>query len=102
MPIPEECISPRAPGGNEARIAAGLQHPAILPVYDVDLADGRWPYFTMQVVEGTTLASVLEARKDPSELLPAVRLQPEKGARIPTGILRGWLRLPLAPRAATP
>jgi cytochrome P450 len=28
------------------------------------------------------------------ELLPAARLLPERGVRIPTGILRGWLRLP--------
>jgi cytochrome P450 len=32
------------------------------------------------------------------ELLPDVRLQPDKGARIPVGILRGWLRLPIEPR----
>ncbi|MDJ0788795.1 MAG: cytochrome P450 [Myxococcota bacterium] len=31
-------------------------------------------------------------------LLPAVRLRPDEGARIPTGILRGWLRLPLEVR----
>jgi cytochrome P450 len=30
-----------------------------------------------------------------AELLPSVRLHPEAGARIPTGILRGWLRLPI-------
>jgi cytochrome P450 len=29
------------------------------------------------------------------ELLPSVRLRPDDGARIPTGILRGWLRLPV-------
>lgn len=33
------------------------------------------------------------------ELLPMVRLQPEAGARIPFGILRGWLRLPLGLRS---
>ena len=33
-----------------------------------------------------------------AELLPTVRLRPEAGARIPTGILRGWLRLPVEPR----
>ena len=32
------------------------------------------------------------------ELLPTVRLRPERGARIPIGILRGWMRLPLEPR----
>ncbi len=32
------------------------------------------------------------------ELLPRVQLQPEAGARIPVGILRGWLHLPLTAR----
>ncbi len=32
------------------------------------------------------------------ELLPTVQLQPDAGARIPVGILRGWLRLPLEGR----
>ena len=29
------------------------------------------------------------------DLLPSARLHPEQGARIPIGILRGWLRLPI-------
>ncbi len=29
------------------------------------------------------------------QLLPSARLHPEKGARIPFGILRGWLSLPV-------
>ncbi len=33
------------------------------------------------------------------ELLPSVQLKPEAGARIPFGILRGWLHLPLEFRA---
>ncbi len=33
------------------------------------------------------------------ELLPGARLRPEDGARIPVGILRGWLHLPVEPRA---
>ena len=34
----------------------------------------------------------------PGGLLPSVQLQPEAGARIPFGILRGWLHLPLTAR----
>jgi cytochrome P450 len=34
------------------------------------------------------------------ELLPDARLCPDRGTRIPTGILRGWLRLPVEPRRA--
>ena len=33
------------------------------------------------------------------ELLPSVQLRPDAGARIPVGVLRGWLRLPLELRA---
>jgi cytochrome P450 len=33
-----------------------------------------------------------------AELLPTARLLPDAGARIPVGILRGWLRLPLEVR----
>jgi cytochrome P450 len=33
------------------------------------------------------------------QLLATLQAQPDAGARIPFGILRGWMRLPLAPRA---
>src|SRR4051794_29906005 len=36
---------------NEARIAARLQHPCIIPIYDLgELPDGR-PFFTMRLVQ---------------------------------------------------
>jgi cytochrome P450 len=35
-----------------------------------------------------------------ADLLPDVQLQPEKGMRIPIGILRGWLSLPVEVRSA--
>jgi cytochrome P450 len=34
------------------------------------------------------------------DLLPGVTIRPDLGGRIPVGILRGWLRLPLEPRDA--
>ena len=44
----------------EARVQGRLEHPAIVPVYDLGRdADGR-PYFTMKRLAGTTLAEVLE------------------------------------------
>ncbi len=54
----------------EARIAAQLQHPGIVPVHELGrLPDGR-PYFTMKLVAGCTLDTLLEARRHPGEALP--------------------------------
>jgi serine/threonine-protein kinase len=54
----------------EARLAAQLQHPAIVPVYDLgQLADGR-PFFTMKLIQGRTLAQLLAERADPGQDLP--------------------------------
>src|SRR5512132_880761 len=43
----------------EARITACLQHPGIVPIYDI----GRWPdgtpYYAMRMVAGTTLKAKL-------------------------------------------
>jgi tetratricopeptide (TPR) repeat protein/tRNA A-37 threonylcarbamoyl transferase component Bud32 len=55
---------------NEARIGSRLQHPAIVPVYELgSFADGR-PYFTMKLVEGHTLAAMMQDRADPTEDRP--------------------------------
>ena len=54
----------------EARLAGQLQHPGIMPVYDVgQLTDGR-PFFTMKLIQGRTLAELLAGRTDPSHDLP--------------------------------
>jgi serine/threonine protein kinase len=46
---------------NEARITGSLQHPGIVPVYNLGrLRDGRL-YFTMKVVRGGTFAEMLSA-----------------------------------------
>lgn len=45
----------------EAQITAQLQHPGVVPVYELgELGDGR-PYFTMKEVRGRTLGSLIKA-----------------------------------------
>src|SRR6516164_2968437 len=54
----------------EARHVGRLEHPSIVPVYDLgELADGR-PFFVMKLVYGPTLAQLLAARATPAEDLP--------------------------------
>jgi serine/threonine-protein kinase len=60
----------RARFAEEARRVGRLEHPAIVPVYDLgELPDGR-PFFAMRLVHGRTLAEALAARSTPAEDLP--------------------------------
>jgi serine/threonine protein kinase len=54
----------------EARVGSRLQHPAIVPVYELGWFGDRRPYFTMRLVEGRTLAALLKERADPGRDLP--------------------------------
>lgn len=50
----------------EAQVGGQLQHPGIVPVYDIGrFGDGR-PYFAMKLVKGRTLADLLAERTDPT------------------------------------
>ena len=53
----------------EALICARLQHPNIVPVYEMGHYRGLCPFFSMKLVEGTTLLSLLQERGDPGERL---------------------------------
>jgi serine/threonine-protein kinase len=59
----------------EAQSAAGLAHPAIVPVYKVDTCEGQ-PYFSMKFVEGQTLAARVKEgllpQRDAARYLAAV------------------------------
>ena len=64
---PSRCSRPSWPGKpaaeqrfvEEAQIGGQLQHPGIVPVYDLGpFADGR-PFFAMKLVKGRTLADLL-------------------------------------------
>ncbi len=52
----------------EARVAAMINHPGIITIYDADEEDGT-AYIAMEFVEGDDLAGVLESRRlmDPAE-----------------------------------
>jgi serine/threonine-protein kinase len=51
----------------EAKIEGQLQHPGIVPVYDLGLQADKRPFFTMKLVSGETYSSLLSSRKDTSE-----------------------------------
>jgi serine/threonine-protein kinase len=48
----------------EAQISGQLQHPGVVPVYDIGHF-GQRPFFTMKLVKGKTLAALLGERTDP-------------------------------------
>jgi len=57
----------RARFDEEARYVSQLEHPSIVPVYDLgELPDGR-PFFVMKLIHGQTLEEVLAARATPAE-----------------------------------
>jgi len=50
----------------EAQIGGQLQHPGIVPVYDLGMVDGK-PFFAMKLVKGQTLAKRLADRSSPAD-----------------------------------
>ncbi len=50
----------------EAQIGGQLQHPGIVPVYELGMVDGR-PFFAMKMVKGETLADKLAGRTSPAD-----------------------------------
>jgi WD40 repeat protein/tetratricopeptide (TPR) repeat protein len=54
----------------EAQITGQLQHPGVPPVHEIGrLPDGR-PFLAMKLIEGRTLADLLDERPSPSDGLP--------------------------------
>ena len=51
----------------EAQIGGQLQHPGIVPVYELGLQGDDQPFFAMKLVRGQTLAALLERRCDPAD-----------------------------------
>ena len=54
----------------EAQVGGQLQHPGIVPVYELGAFADRRPYFSMKLVKGRTLAELLGARESAADDLP--------------------------------
>src|SRR5262245_5382354 len=54
---------------SEARISGRLQHPGIVPVYEVGSLPDTRPFIAMKLIEGRTLARLLRDRPQPSDNL---------------------------------
>ncbi len=54
----------------EAQIGGQLQHPGIVPIYELGAFADQRPYFAMKLVRGQTLAELLAARATPADGLP--------------------------------
>ncbi len=51
----------------EAQIGGQLQHPGIVPVYELGVMADEAPYFTMKLVKGRTLSALLSQRRSLAE-----------------------------------
>ncbi len=54
----------------EAQIGGQLQHPGVVPVYELGTLGDLRPYFTMKLVKGQTLAELLDERESSADDLP--------------------------------
>ena len=54
----------------EAQIGGQLQHPGVVPIYELGSFADRRPFFTMKLVKGRTLAELLQERSSPKQDLP--------------------------------
>jgi len=54
----------------EAQICGQLQHPGVVPIYELGRLPDRRPFFAMKLVKGQTLAMLLSRRSSPADDLP--------------------------------
>jgi serine/threonine-protein kinase len=54
----------------EAQIGGQLQHPGIVPIYELGTFADKRPFFSMKLVKGQTLADQLASRSGPADDLP--------------------------------
>ena len=53
----------------EARVQGQLEHPSIVPVYDVGVSPDGASYFTMKRIRGVTLGQILDERRAPAQCM---------------------------------
>jgi hypothetical protein len=58
---------------HESRLAAAIEHPNAIPIYEAGVADGEIPYLVMRYVDGLDLATVIRRQG---------KLEPARAARI--------------------
>jgi eukaryotic-like serine/threonine-protein kinase len=54
----------------EAQIGGQLQHPGVVPIYELGTFADQRPFFSMKLLKGQTLADLLSTRQNPAEDLP--------------------------------
>src|SRR5437764_330446 len=57
----------------EAQITGKLEHPNIVPIHDLGIDSQGRIYFSLKLIEGQSLKSMIEKRKTNQELAPGVR-----------------------------
>jgi serine/threonine-protein kinase len=82
----------------EAQIGGQLQHPGVVPVYELGSFPDQRPYFAMKLVKGRTLASLLAERKQdvarcsPDSPLPVGEVPQDVGVREGERVAEGRVR----------
>lgn len=78
----------------EAKTIASLEHPAIVPVYDVGEDDGQ-PYFVMRLMPGGSLSEIIS--KGPLALKEAARVMNRLGPALDEAHAKGIIHRDLKP-----
>lgn len=79
----------------EARAAAAVLHPNVLPIFNVE-SDGRTPYFVMQFVAGESLQARVD-RQGPLEIPTALRIARQTAAALMAAHSQGLVHRDVKP-----